>query len=220
MRCLENANNAGMPIVPLATSQQDNYVRVQLFAIERQTRSAAPLASQLSDIGAATAPPAVTTAGGSAAEAGVGTDAATPKTGSTLPIPDATSTSVAPEPTRGTTPVRDVQDVTAANSPAPANSTTTTYYLRHQELARFTCVTGSSQIPSVGEWIEIDGTTFTAVDVPGPPPADANTGALANRWVVVRIDQNGCVVGVGPGAPGAFIGGSCWTSVLAGRLRP
>jgi hypothetical protein len=216
MRCLVNAQTNTPPGVPWGTqSGPDTFLRVRLVQV---VSSAFRASSGAEGVALSATPAEVAPAIGSTAGARA-TSSPAPKTGSTLPLPDATAGAAGAGGAPSEAMVKDAAVAPNSGVPAP---TVTRFYLRGSDLRDAEnrplqiCSSPTSPVPGDGQWLEINVSSYTAVGGPVDPPT--GTVSDANHWVIVRFDADGCVTGIGMGSPGAMIGNSCWVS--AGRLIP
>ncbi len=71
---------------------------------------------------------------------------------------------------------------------------------------------GSTDIPIIGQWRKYDiNLNKFAAGLTTTNPG----GGLTDKWVALRFNPAGQLVGIGSRGTGSVVGGSCWTSLKA-----
>ena len=103
-------------------------------------------------------------------------------------------------------------------APTPAcTSTPVAYYIKGSDLSLY--VRGAG-MPSNAEYLRIDPISFVTMGAPVPvvvaPPAIESQGYV-EKYVAIRLDKDGALVGIGApatGGQGGMVGMSCWLSAF------
>lgn len=85
-----------------------------------------------------------------------------------------------------------------------------TYYVRGSSFPHDTAV--GSAVPGQGQWQQFNVGTNELVANTRTSQQPSNVTQSTDKWVAVRYDVDGTIVGVGKSGSGTAIGTSCWTS--------
>ena len=107
-------------------------------------------------------------------------------------------------------PPKDSADAAPASGTPPVSER---YFVRGDDPI-FSRYRASSRLSSSSQWQEIDINTYQPLGTPVEPPN--GTVKLVEKYVIVRYDADGVIVGFGSGGEGAMASAACLFSVANG----